>query len=201
MKTKSSLLKKTASTNSFISPSAFPLFLVLIVQMGLGIRKAAEDDQDSAGAEGAQVLARGVRGLSKVFERVLGWLVHLVPLAVFGVVAQMVGKNGFAPFAGLAWYVGVSVAGLVLHSVIVYHGWLLVLRVPLRTFWKHASKPVVYALGANSSLATLPLTLEALSNLGVSKKSSTLCAAVLSNFNNDGIILYEGAAVLFVAQV
>ena len=55
-------------------------------------------------------------------------------------------------------------------------------------------------MGANSSLATLPVTLNALNRLGVSKEASTLGACVGTNFNNDGIILYEGMAVLFVAQ-
>ncbi len=67
-------------------------------------------------------------------------------------------------------------------------------------FWKAAREPVVYALGANSSLATLPVTLRALDRLGVPRSASTLGACVGTNFNNDGIILYEGMAVLFVAQ-
>jgi DAACS family dicarboxylate/amino acid:cation (Na+ or H+) symporter len=55
-------------------------------------------------------------------------------------------------------------------------------------------------MGANSSLATLPLTLRALDRLRVPREASTLGACVGTNFNNDGIILYEGMAVLFVAQ-
>ena len=55
-------------------------------------------------------------------------------------------------------------------------------------------------MSLNSSLATAPLTLEALRKLGVSDSSARLSACVGTNFNNDGIILYEGMAVLFVAQ-
>jgi len=71
---------------------------------------------------------------------------------------------------------------------------------PLRKFWSVAKEPVAYAAGANSSLATLPVTLRALDKLGVSRSASALGACVGTNFNNDGIILYEGMAVLFVAQ-
>jgi DAACS family dicarboxylate/amino acid:cation (Na+ or H+) symporter len=93
------------------------------------------------------------------------------------------------------------VGGLVLHVIITYHAWLLLIaRMPLRMFWREAKEPVVYAAGANSSLATLPVTLRALDRLGVSRSASTLGACVGTNFNNDGIILYEGMAVLFVAQ-
>ena len=44
------------------------------------------------------------------------------------------------------------------------------------------------------------MTLRALDRLGVGRASSTLGACVGTNFNNDGILLYEGMAVLFVAQ-
>ena len=59
---------------------------------------------------------------------------------------------------------------------------------------------MVYAWGVNSSLATLPLTLKNLDEMGVSKKASTLGACVGTNLNNDGILLYEAMAVFFVAQ-
>ncbi|MGH9369479.1 MAG: dicarboxylate/amino acid:cation symporter, partial [Thermoanaerobaculia bacterium] len=52
-----------------------------------------------------------------------------------------------------------------------------------------------------SSLATVPVTLRALDTLGVSLRSSRLVVLVGTNLNNDGILLYEAMAVLFVAQV
>jgi hypothetical protein len=88
-----------------------------------------------------------------------------------------------------------------IHVIVTYQLWLVLwVRMPLRRFWAAAREPVVYALGANSSLATLPITLRALEKLGVSRSSSTLGACVGTNLNNDGILLYEGMAVLFVAQ-
>ena len=90
---------------------------------------------------------------------------------------------------------------MALHIAITYQLWLAIgARLSLRRFWREAKEPVIYAAGANSSLATLPLTLRALDRLGVSRSSSTLGAMVGTNLNNDGIILYEGMAVLLVAQ-
>jgi DAACS family dicarboxylate/amino acid:cation (Na+ or H+) symporter len=76
-----------------------------------------------------------------------------------------------------------------------------VARDSLKRFWQGAREPVVYALGASSSLATLPVTLNAINRLGISPASGRLAACVGTNFNNDGILLYEAMAVLFVAQV
>lgn len=136
-----------------------------------------------------------------VWSIVLNWLVRLVPIAVFCVTARTVGEYGFAPFEGLAWYVGLAICGLAIHVVLVYPVWVrIVAGISLRHFWKHAKRPVVYAFGTNSSLATLPLTLNALDELRVPKSASRLGACIGTNLNNDGIILYEAMAVLFVAQ-
>jgi DAACS family dicarboxylate/amino acid:cation (Na+ or H+) symporter len=148
-----------------------------------------------------EVLEDIVTSLQGVTELVLGWIVRLTPLAVFGVVAKTVGEHGFAPLKGLGAYLGASLLGMTVQIVVVYQLMLLlVARLDLRRFWREAREPVVYSVGANSSLATLPLTLGALDRLGVSRSSSALGACVGTNFNNDGIILYEGMAVLFVAQ-
>ena len=59
---------------------------------------------------------------------------------------------------------------------------------------------ILTGFSINSSLATAPLTLQALSRLGVSDSSARLSACVGTNFNNDGITLYEAMSVLFIAQ-
>lgn len=171
--------------------------VVVALLISVATRRALSEPETS---ESAQVVLRFVMAGLRIFEIVLTWCVHLVPVAVCGVVAKAVGDNGIGPLKGLIWYVGVSVLGLVLHIVIVYHGWLLVLRFGLRRFWERAKVPVIYSAGANSSLATLPLTLTALKELGVKEVNATIGAAVLTNFNNDGIVLYEGMAVIAIAQ-
>jgi DAACS family dicarboxylate/amino acid:cation (Na+ or H+) symporter len=184
-----------------VTPFAQNLILsVILVALlsGFGLRRVR---QELAGTPNPPDIDGTVGLLLRLFEVILGWITRLIPLAVFGVVCKAVGENGYAPLRGLSVYVGVGLLGLALHVLIVYHTWLLlVLRVPLRSFWKEAREPVVYALGANSSLATLPVTLRALDRLGVSRGASALGACVGTNLNNDGIILYEGMALLFVAQ-
>lgn len=178
----------------FIDNAIFPL-VVLSLTFGLALRKLKD------AGEPVQVLETAVDVMRGAMEVILSWIIQLAPFAVFGVVATSTGKYGFSPLKGLAAYVAVGLLGLILHPLIVYQAWLvLYARIPLRRFWAEAYEPAVYSVGANSSLATLPLTLKALHNLGVSKSSSTLGACVGTNLNNDGIILYEAMAVLFVAQ-
>ena len=174
--------------------------VVLALLFGFGLRRARRDQQLS-GSQAFRAIEDGIETLLRVTEVVLGWVIRLIPFAVFGVVARSVGEHGYAPLRGLAVYAAVGVGGLALHILITYQAWLLLfVRMPLRKFWREAREPVMYAAGANSSLATLPVTLRALDRLGVPRSASALGAMVGTNFNNDGIILYEGMAVLFVAQ-
>jgi DAACS family dicarboxylate/amino acid:cation (Na+ or H+) symporter len=184
-----------------ITPFAQNLILSVILialLVGFGLRRVRNEQ---LGSPEALNVDGAIAVLLRLFEVILAWITRLIPLAVFGVVCKAVGENGYGPLRGLGVYVVVGLLGLALHVLIVYHAWLIfVLRMPLRRFWREAREPVVYALGANSSLATLPVTLRALDRLGVSRGASALGACVGTNLNNDGIILYEGMALLFVAQ-
>lgn len=172
--------------------------VLLALLFGAGLRVARRDPEH---AVGAGVLLDAVGGGLRVMEVVLGWVILLVPFAVFGSVARTVGEYGFAPLKGLAAYVAIGLAVLAAQVLLTYQLWIVAYaKISLAKFWSIAKDPVVYAIGANSSLATLPITLRALDRLGVRKESAALGACVGTNLNNDGILLYEGMAVLFVAQ-
>lgn len=134
-------------------------------------------------------------------EILLGWVILLIPIAVFGVIASTIGKHGFEALAGLGSYVFVAVLGLGLQVGVVYQLWIkLVSGRTLREFWAGVREPVVYALGASSSVATMPVTLASLARMKVSAPAARLSACIGTNLNNDGILLYEAMAVLCVAQ-
>ncbi len=133
---------------------------------------------------------------------VLQGVVAIVPLAVFTVVAKVVGTTGFAIFAALGALVGTVALGLALH-VFGYYA-LIVFVVSRRSpvgFFRAAGSALMTAFGTGSSMATLPVTLRTLErDLKVSHDSARLAACVGTNFNNDGIMLYEVVAALFIAQ-
>jgi len=139
----------------------------------------------------------------KLLVLLLGWVIHVVPFAVFGVVAKVVGTTGFGVFASLGKLVVTVALGLVIHVF----GWYAfvaaaVARVSPVRFFRAAQGAMLTALGTGSSMATLPVTLKTLEEkLDVSHDNARLAACVGTNFNNDGIMLYEVVAALFVAEV
>jgi Na+/H+-dicarboxylate symporter len=146
--------------------------------------------------------------LVQVIERVyswlvliLGWIILAVPLAVFGVVAQVVGKAGIGVFAVLWIFLVTMLVGLAIHSLGYYPlvAWLVGKKSP-RVYLGQGADAIMTGVSCNSSLAAVPVTLRCLDRMQVSPQSARLAACVGTNLNNDGITLYEAMAALFLAQ-
>lgn len=133
---------------------------------------------------------------------ILEAVVEVVPLAVFGVVASIVGLKGFSDFAALGGFVVAVLVGLLLQA-----GYYL-LRVRLGSWVRPAAllrgvrDALVMAFSTASSTATMPVTYRCLrENVKLREQAASLGALVGSNFNNDGTALYEAMSALFVAQL
>lgn len=175
--------------------------VLLTLALGIGLAKIRNEQI----ARGETTYRVAVDLLSLGFEllmRVLLWIVALVPLAVFGIIASSVGqKEGMQVFQALIWLVVVVVAGLACQNV-----WYLIVLFlfrgmsPLR-FLRGALDVMASTFSTSSTAATMPITLKALTGkLGVSRESSQLAACIGTNFNNDGTALYQATAALFMAQ-
>jgi Na+/H+-dicarboxylate symporter len=164
--------------------------------LGLLLRAVAHTE---AGAS----CARAAHATLALLLRVLGLVVRAVPLAALGVMAKVVGGSGLRIFPVLGLFVVLVALGLAL-QVFVWYSLLLrlVARASPRRFFGLAADALGTALGAGSSLATLPVTLRTLeTRMQVSTESARLAAVVGTNLNHDGIVLYEAAAAMFVAQL
>jgi Na+/H+-dicarboxylate symporter len=178
----------------FATNDAFTI-AILAVLLGVALRALPED-------ENRATFGRFATASFQVVARVLGWVVHLVPIAAFCVVAKVVGTSGFKALGGLAAFVGVVTLGLFIHAGLYYTTLIWgIARVPPWRFFPAVLEALLTAFSTGSSLATLPVTLRTLDGMKVSPESSRLAACVGTNLNNDGILLYEAVTALFIAQV
>ena len=167
-----------------------------IVLRGLKAQQIAEGKTDYLAIE------QGVGTLFEAVIRILKWVIALVPIGVFGIVAQTVTLKGFAPFKTLGAFIVAVLLALVLQACyyllrVQFGSWVKPQR-----FLSGASDPLFAAFSTASSTATMPITLRALlDKVGLRESSASLGALVGSNFNNDGTALYEAMAALFIAQV
>lgn len=134
--------------------------------------------------------------------KILHWIIALVPLAVFGIVASIVGTEGFAQFQAL----GVFVLSVLLALAIQAAYYLVRIRfgswVRPGELLRGGRDALVMAFSTASSTATMPVTYTALKDrIGLRDQSASMGALVGANFNNDGTALYEAMAALFIAQM
>jgi Na+/H+-dicarboxylate symporter len=133
---------------------------------------------------------------------ILSWVIALVPLAVFGKVASIVGTSGFGPFAALGKFVGAVLVALALQTAYYLVRIRLGSWVRPLALLRATSDALVMAFSTASSTVTMPITYDRLrTRVGLRDEAASLGALVGSNFNNDGTALYEAMAALFVAQM
>ena len=133
---------------------------------------------------------------------ILHWIIALVPFAVFGIVASIVGTEGFAPFKALGIFVLSVLLALMIQAIyylvrIRFESW-----VRPGELLRGGRDALVMAFSTASSTATMPVTYAVLKDcVGLREQSASMGALVGANFNNDGTALYEAMAALFIAQM
>ena len=173
--------------------------VILALILGAILRRLhGPDDEHRTSME---PLVQAVERIYHWLVRILWWIIHLVPFAVFGVLASIVGRVGLGVFSALWVFLLAILVGLSIHAFLYYPlvAWLAGKK-PFRIYIGRGADAILTALSCNSSLATVPVTLRCLDRMGVSPQSARLAACVGTNLNNDGVTLYEAMAALFLAQ-
>ena len=175
--------------------------LVLVtIALAIGLAQI-RDRQKARGVETYRALADVLTVGFELLMKVLLWVVALVPIAVFGVVATSLARRGFGVFLDLGWFIVAVLAGLLCQLVWYSIQLVLIGRMSPWRFLAGASDVIATTFSTASTAATIPVTLTALTRkLGISRDSSQLAACVGTNFNNDGTALYQATAALFFAQ-
>lgn len=172
------------------------VFLAMLI--GISLRRlVGREGRDSAVFRLADLAEGGFETLVAV----LGMVIEAIPYAVFGVLAQVVGRDGTRVFGDLSVYVLAMVSGLGLHALVYYPlaAWF-VGRLSPKVYLGEGAAAILSGMSMNSSLATVPLTLQSLARMKISDASARLSACVGTNLNNDGIVLYDAMAALFLSQ-
>lgn len=142
-------------------------------------------------------------GVNDISMQLIRWIMVLAPYAVFVLIAGVTARFGFEILQSLLWYTGTVVLGLMLHA---FGTFSLILKFlaglnPVE-FFRRIRAAQLLGFSTSSSSATLPVTIQvAEENLGISKKISSFVLPLGATVNMDGTALYQGVAVMFIAQV
>lgn len=141
-------------------------------------------------------------GLAEVMYRITGIIMQFAPIGILGLVAPIVGEYGPSVLLPLLKVIIAVALACVAHAAIVYGVAVksFANMSPLK-FFKGIAPAALVAFSTASSAGTLPMTLKnTQENLGVSKKISSFVLPLGATINMDGTAIYQGVAVVFIAQ-
>jgi DAACS family dicarboxylate/amino acid:cation (Na+ or H+) symporter len=133
---------------------------------------------------------------------IVGWAMALAPVCVGLLLFALAASFGFDLLAAVGAFVAVVVGALAVQFSVVYTPLLwLAGRNPVR-FWSDAREVLLTAFSTSSSNATLPTALRvAAERLAIPPGIGSFVLTVGATANQNGTALFEGVAVLFLAQV
>lgn len=128
-------------------------------------------------------------------------VMYFAPIGVFCLIAKTFATLGIEGFLPLFKYVCCVMLALVVQLFIVYPSLLMIMtRLNPITFFKNFYSVMLFAFSSSSSNATIPLNLDKLSELGVSRDVSSFTIPLGATINMDGTAVMQGCAVMFAAQ-
>lgn len=151
-----------------------------------------------------------INGLNEAFIMMVNIVIKSMPFFVFALMAGSLVKAAgdnldklVEQLVFLLNYSWVVILGLVLVAFVFYplliH--LFVKKQSIKSFLKGVSKAQLTAFSTSSSMATLPVTMDCVhNNLKVPKAISSFVLPIGATVNMDGTSLYQGVAVVAMAQ-
>ena len=128
-------------------------------------------------------------------------VMKFAPIGVFCLMAKTFGSLGLEGIIPLAKYVFCVLIGLAIQVFLVYPALLVVFtRLNPIKFFKRFVSVMFFAFSSSTSNATIPLNMEKLTEMGVSRDVSSFTIPLGATINMDGTAIMQGVAVMFAAQ-
>jgi Na+/H+-dicarboxylate symporter len=152
--------------------------------------------------EGAAPARQVVHAGAAVTFKMIGLVVTLAPLAVFGFMAWMMGVYGVDLLVSLGRLVGTVLMAFVVQFALF--GVLLAVfgRIKPWPFYRKMLKTQLTAFSTSSSKATVPLAMQEMqTKMGVSARTTNFTLPLGACLNMDGIAIYMAICSIFFARI
>ena len=141
-------------------------------------------------------------GLNDIFIQVVHIVMKLAPYGVLALSAAVIGQYGMDILITLLKYSLVVIGGLVFYTL-TFNSLSVSLLGHLNPilFFKATKEAIIIAFSTSSSMATLPVAMESVEHVGVTRQYSSFVIPLGSTVNMDGTALYQGISAVFIAQI
>ena len=150
--------------------------------------------------EPAKPLVTVLDATASAMFKVVGYVIRLAPLGVFGFIAYDVAEYGLGNLRDLASFVAVVYLGLLVVLGVIFPIIALLYRINYLAMLRQISDLIGLAFVTRSSEAVLAPLLGRLDKLGVSRSTSSFVVPLGYSFNTDGSVLYQAVALVFLAN-
>jgi aerobic C4-dicarboxylate transport protein len=150
--------------------------------------------------ERGQPVASFIGLTTEVLFKIIGFIVKLAPLGVFGAIAFTVGKYGIASLQQLGYLVALFYASV---FIFVFGVLGLIMRMvgfSLLKLLAYLREELMIVLGTASSDSVLPQVMRKLERLGIKDSTVGLVIPTGYSFNLDAFSIYLTLAAVFIAQ-
>ncbi|QTN01087.1 cation:dicarboxylase symporter family transporter [Sediminibacillus dalangtanensis] len=141
-----------------------------------------------------------INGLNEATLTIMKVILQYVPIGIFAIVANTVGSQGFDTLLELGNMVAVLYIALIA-QVLLYAVFLLLAKFSPGRFFSQARTPMLTAFATQSSSGTLPLTLNAADNLGLSRSLYGFNLPLGATINMDGAAIRIAVSAVFAANI
>ncbi len=146
-------------------------------------------------------MVRFTESLSAVMFKFTQLVMYFAPFAVFAAIAYSVGHMGLDILVNLFKLLATLYVALIAFMLFVLIPIMLVLRIPIKKFFKAVSEPATLAFATTSSESALPIAMEKMEEFGVPRQIVAFVMPTGYSFNLDGTTLYLSLATIFIAQM
>ena len=145
-----------------------------------------------------------VQGLNYMLEALI-WCItkvmYIAPIGVFGLMADATGTFGFDILLNVANLLWVDLLVVLVMLLIIYSIFIIFFsKIDIKTFFKRMLRPQIIAFSTSSSMATLPVTMNACDEMKISKEVSGFVIPLGATINMTGNAIYYTLVALFFAQ-
>ncbi|MBH9965954.1 dicarboxylate/amino acid:cation symporter [[Bacillus] enclensis] len=139
-------------------------------------------------------------GLNEAVLVIMKAVLQYVPIGIFAIMANTVGNQGLDTLVSLGNMVLVLYAAIAV-QIGLYILFMIFFKISPGKFFKQARTPMITAFVTQSSSGTLPLTLDAAKNLGLSKSLYGFSLPLGATINMDGAAIRIAVSAVFAANV
>ncbi|MCP0887735.1 cation:dicarboxylase symporter family transporter [Ligilactobacillus sp. WILCCON 0076] len=188
-----SVLMSIIPTNIFEALNSGDMLPVVFFSALFGLGLA------SIGEKG-QVVIDFLNAVSATMFKITGWVMHVAPLGVAGLIGATIAKLGLNSLKPLSLFIIMAYATMIFFI-------LVILGLTSRLFGFRiidqlivVKDELILAFTTASSEVTLPRLIDKSTKLGVNQSIGSFVIPTGYTFNLDGSAIYQGLAAIFVAQ-